>query len=361
MKCKLSWLRTAFWATSFFIILSVQNSESQALGPFEEHGDIGTVLHPGSSSFDAGTGTYTLTGSGENMWATADAFQFLWKKVSGDITLSADIAFPTATGNPHKKAVLMIRQSLDADSAYVDAALHVAGLTSLQSRAEKGGATHEVGIDGEAAVQLRLEKRGSYFYMYVARKGEKLHLGGGSMRLELKEPFYIGLGVCAHDKDAVETATFSNVTIGTPAKGKLKLYSTLETISVSSTDQRVVAVFNERVEEPRWTADGANLVFKKGKGSAQIPATGGKEEPSSAIAKKPNKSDKPSPDGQKQAKLSYWGKKPMDATLSVKTVSDGTTKVLAPLSAGQGTLSDAPWSPDGKRLVFVSYQLVPQD
>ncbi len=38
----------------------------------------------------------------------------------------------------------MIRQSLDADSAYVDVALHGDGLTSLQFREAKGAATHEV-------------------------------------------------------------------------------------------------------------------------------------------------------------------------------------------------------------------------
>jgi hypothetical protein len=99
-------------------------------GLFEDHADIGTVLHPGSVSLDASNDSYSITASGENMWATADAFHFLWKKFSGDVSLTADIAFPTKTGNPHKKAVLMIRQSLDADSPYVDAALHVEGLTS---------------------------------------------------------------------------------------------------------------------------------------------------------------------------------------------------------------------------------------
>ena len=337
-------------------------SSAGTLGQFEDHGDVGTVLHPGSVSFDARNGTYTISASGENMWATADSFHFVWKKFSGDVSLTADVAFPTATGNPHKKAVLMIRQSLDADSVYVDAALHVVGLTSLQSRGEKGAATHEVGIDGEGATRLRLEKRGAYFYMFVARKGEKLHLAGGSMRLELKEPFYIGLGVCAHDKDAVETAVFSNVNIGAPVQGKNKLYSTLETISVSSTDRRVVAVFDGRLSAPSWSLDGTTLIVKKGKQIEQIPATGGKMEPAPAhTAAKSALGDKAAPDGQRVASLSYWGSKPKDDTLSIKTKSDGTTKVLAEFLGGIGTLGDAPWSPDGKRLVYVTYQMLPQE
>ena len=50
------------------------------------------------------------------MWFTADAFHFAWKKVSDNISLTADIAFTDKSGNEHKKAVLMFRQSLDPDS-----------------------------------------------------------------------------------------------------------------------------------------------------------------------------------------------------------------------------------------------------
>jgi hypothetical protein len=314
------------------------------------------VLHPGSASFDASRGSYSLTASGENVWGTADAFYFVWKKFSGDAALTADIAFPTTTGNPHKKAMLMIRQSLDADSPYVDAALHLAGLTSLQWRAEKGGATHEVGTDAASPTRLRLEKHGSDFFLYWARAGEDLHFGGGSMRLTLTEPFYIGLGLSAHDRDAIETAVFSNVSIEPPSRAKPKLHSTLETISVSSTDRRVVAVFEKRIEAPSWTPDGSSLLFKEGRHIEKIPAAGGKIETttdSPALSKADG--EQPSPDGQR---IAFWSH--ADATtLNVKTVSDGKVKVLATLFEGQRPQSAPSWSPDGKRLVFVSYQLVP--
>src|SRR5215472_2266837 len=114
------------------------------VGIFENHQDVGAVLHSGSAGFDPGKQVYTLRGSGENMWSTHDAFQFAWKKVSGDVEIAADISFPNTAGNPHKKAVLMFRQSLDADSAYVDVALHGNGLTALQFRDGKGALTREV-------------------------------------------------------------------------------------------------------------------------------------------------------------------------------------------------------------------------
>src|ERR1700686_1700680 len=78
------------------------------------------------------------------MWSTTDAFHFVWKKVTGDASLAADISFLSKGGNEHRKAVLMVRQSLDADSAYADVALHGNGLTALQYRDEKGAATHEI-------------------------------------------------------------------------------------------------------------------------------------------------------------------------------------------------------------------------
>jgi hypothetical protein len=265
----------------------------------------------------------------------------------------------------------------------------VEGLTSLQSRDAKGAATHEVGIAGASPTRLRLEKRGDNFYLYLARAGEKLHLGGGSMRLKLTAPFYIGLGVCAHDKDAVETAVFSNVSMEAPAKGKWKLYSTLETVSVSSTDQRVVAVFDERIESLFWTPDGNWFYIKRKQMPARVSAATGKIEPfpkasggcywcedpkitppsngpsvgvnlPSLRHKKKAAGDGRSPDGLYMASLSYDGRRPRETTLNMETLSDGKTKVLAKLVGGEGTLGQMPWSPDGKKLVFVSYQLVPE-
>jgi|HubBroStandDraft_2_1064218.scaffolds.fasta_scaffold27827_2 TolB protein len=81
------------------------------LGLFDGHGDVGVVLHPGSAAYDAPKGEIrTFSGGAENMWFTADAFQFAWKKVTGDVTLTADASFLGEDGNSHRKAVLMIRQ-----------------------------------------------------------------------------------------------------------------------------------------------------------------------------------------------------------------------------------------------------------
>ena len=154
-------------------------------GPFEGHGDVGKVLHAGSVEYDAAKRSYTIAGSGENMWSTADAFQFVWKKATGDLALSADISFPSKAGNEHKKAVLMVRQSLDPDSVYADVALHDNGLTSLQYRDEKGGNTHEIQSSITGPRRLLIAKRGGYVYMSLAGDREELHVAGGWLRIPL--------------------------------------------------------------------------------------------------------------------------------------------------------------------------------
>ena len=192
-----------------------QGSAGGAVGIFEGSGDVGNVEArlKGGVVYDAVKGTYTVSGSGENMWLGSDAFQFVWKRASGDVEISADISFLGEGKNPHRKAVVMVRQSLDADSAYADVALHGVGLTSLQFREEKGATTQEVQANVNAPKKIRLVKRGGYYTMWVAGADGKLVMAGASPRIEMKEPFYVGIGMCSHDKEVMEKAVFSEVSV----------------------------------------------------------------------------------------------------------------------------------------------------
>src|SRR5579871_1421505 len=203
----------------FAVAVSLQGANAQAgpvpVGMFEGHQDVGTVLHPGSTNYDAAKQISPVTGRGENMWFGVDDFQFAWKKMTGDVAISADIAFVGEKGNNHRKAVLMIRQSLDGNSAAVDIARHGDGLTSLQFRSAAGADDREVQSNVSGPKRVRLEKRGDYFYAFVSGSDGKLEPAGASTKLALNGPFYVGIGVSAHDKDATETALFSNVKVET--------------------------------------------------------------------------------------------------------------------------------------------------
>src|SRR3989454_7789108 len=122
-------------------VVAAPPAAGQELGEFEAHGDVGDVKQPGSVRFDAKSREYRVTGGGENMWGTKDAFHYVWRRLSGDLALTADVSFPEAQGQPHRKAGWIVRQGLEADAPYADVAVHGDGLISLQYRLGKGGAT----------------------------------------------------------------------------------------------------------------------------------------------------------------------------------------------------------------------------
>jgi TolB protein len=323
-----------------------------ATGIFEGHGDVGKVVHPGSVVFDQAKQTYAMKASGHNMWAAEDGFHFVWKKVSGDVTIGADIAWDNAGGNPHKKAVLIMRQSLDADSAYADAAAHGDGTFSLQAREVNGAATHEVQANAPRPRRLQLRKIGEYFHMAYAGEGQDLQLSGGAMRVPLKDPYYVGIGLCAHDPNAVEAATFSNVAIVSAAQTtsaeKPKLFSTLETVTLSSTDRRTVKVFPARVEAPNWARDDT-LIYNSGGLLYRIPVAGG--EPAvidTGFANRNNNDHGISPDGTSLAISDQSQENRRSIVYTVPSTGGKPSRVTqnSP-SYWHG------WSPDGQTLAYV--------
>jgi TolB protein len=320
------------------------------LGIFEGSGDIGTVLHAGSATFDSATGKYTLAGSGENMWFNKDAFQFVWKRASGDVAISADVAFLGEGKNPHRKAVVIIRQSLDADSAYVDVALHGEGLTSLQYRDEKGAATHEIQANISAPQTLQLEKHGEYFSMLLGVGGGKVQVAGGSIRVPINGEYYIGIGVCSHEKDIIEKAVFSNVNIRPLNAGpQATLYSTLETISIDSTDRRVVYVAPERFEAPNWARDGSYLLFNRSGHIEKIAPTGGSPvKLDTGFANRCNNDHGISPDGKWLA-ISDQSQEEHKSLVYVLPISGGVPKRVTQNSPSYWH----GWSPDGTTLAIV--------
>jgi hypothetical protein len=323
-----------------------------ALGLFQSHADIGTVLHPGSAQYDAVDNSYSLTGSGENMWFTYDEFQFAWKQVTGDIALTADIAFPEKGGNAHRKAVLMIRQSLDADAPYADVALHGDGLTSLQFREAKGSTTHEIQSNLSAPHRLRLEKRGDFIYIFAAGEArEPLRPSGASIKLPLQGSFYVGIGVCSHEKDAVEKAVFSNVALSAPAASSTPpvLYSTLETVAIASTDRRVVYSAPSHFEAPNWSHDGTYFLFNQEGHILRLPVAGGM--PTSidtGAATHCNNDHGISPDSTLLA-ISDESQPDRQSSVYVVPIGGGTPRRVTRNSPSYWH----GWSPDGKTLAFV--------
>ena len=167
-----------------------------------------------------------------------DEFRFLWKKMSGDVSLAADITFPDANGYGDRKAVLILRQDLDDDSKEVFVALHGAGMVQLAQRPEKGVRIKDMeyrigsrgGLPGGKSPddlvtahsrRIGIEKQGDSFALLVSLDGEPMHQFGPSANLHMNGPFYVGIGFCSHLPDKSDTAVFSDVVLQNSA-GKVR-------------------------------------------------------------------------------------------------------------------------------------------
>lgn len=201
------------------LAILAQQHMSEAIGIFTSSTEIGKTRQ-GSTVYVPDRGEYHVTGGGADLWDAADDFHFSWIRLSGDVSLTADVRFPASSPEPLRKALLMIRQSLEPGSVYADAAIHGDGHINLQFRAVDGGKTDDTLSTQHGSTRLRIERKGNLF---TASSGEPGHalVPAPPMTIVMKDPVYVGIGVCAHNANAVEEAIFSNVKIDSqPANNK---------------------------------------------------------------------------------------------------------------------------------------------
>jgi len=195
-------------------MLSVSvSAQGGNLGIFATSGDVGSPANAGSTQFDAATNQYRITGSGANIWAKQDQFQFVWRELTGDFIATATLRF-LGEGNEHRKAGIMVRQSLATDATYADVVIHGSGMPGLQWRSRQGEDTNtfDLPIDGPGTFALKMVRTGVKTYLYVGREGaapkEIVHT-----EVAMTGPVLVGLFVCAHDAARSETVIFSDVSV----------------------------------------------------------------------------------------------------------------------------------------------------
>jgi TolB protein len=88
-------------------------TQTPDLGVFTNAGSVGKTPPGCAARYDTAKGEYRITGGGANIWYASDAFYFVWKEMTGDLTLSADVEWVGSSAVGHRKAVLMVRQNLD--------------------------------------------------------------------------------------------------------------------------------------------------------------------------------------------------------------------------------------------------------
>ena len=203
---------------SGIIILSCARNASTGAGIFSYGADVGNPQKKGSATYNEADQSYYIKGGGYNIWFERDEFYFLYNKMKGDFTLTANFEFIGEGQNIHRKYGWTVRESLDDKSIHMTAAVHHdTGLTILQWRPSYGAGMRdpedELFADSSHYNIIQLERLGNIFTMRVAHTGQPLEVVGSHEMANMPEEALVGLFVCAHEADALEEARIWNVKI----------------------------------------------------------------------------------------------------------------------------------------------------
>jgi len=328
------------------------------IGQFEGSADIGGPKIAGTTAYNPVSQTYALSAAGTNMWAASDEFQFAWRRITGDFILQARIAFVGAGVDPHRKAGLIIRSTMEGDSPYADAIIHGDGLTSLQFRRTKGAITEQIESPAKGSDVVQIERRGSTYIMSVATFGQPFTTSQVA-DLALGDEVFVGLALCSHNAAVVERAVFSNVRIIRPAAENFRPYrdyigSVLEVLDVTTGHRQTLWTSQQPFEAPNWTRDGALIVNTSGADAAwrgRLLRFDLATRQSTAIDTgeriRNNNDHVLSPDGTMLA-ISDQSLQGVGSTIYTVPVTGGTPKRITTLAPSYMHS----WSPDAKWLIY---------
>jgi regulation of enolase protein 1 (concanavalin A-like superfamily) len=175
--------------------------------------DVGAVGAAGNSTVPPG-GTATVTGSGADIWGTADAFHWVYQPVSGNFTIDA-LVDSVDNVNRWTKAGLMIRANHDAGSQH--ASLFATPTTqkgvAFQGREISGGPSiQQSSVAAAPSVWIRLTREGDTIEAFIRKDRTNQWVNLGLITLpDLPSSVLVGFAVSSHVDATLATAHFSNI------------------------------------------------------------------------------------------------------------------------------------------------------
>jgi glucan 1,3-beta-glucosidase len=160
-----------------------------------------------------------LYAAGSDVYGTEDQFHFIYKKLSGDFTLSVTMDYMTFT-NTYAKAGIMVRQDLDKDSVFSTTDIFPDGSIEFGVRPVKGQKVWTKVIMGPEipGIQLKLIRKGNVIERYYACAGGDWDKFDSVTLETLKKDVYVGLFSTSHDNQTLATAKYRNIMITEASK-----------------------------------------------------------------------------------------------------------------------------------------------
>ena len=193
------------------------NPELSLGSPEWQSADIGDVAAAGGSFIDEESGPeFAVTGSGADVWGTADEFHFLSREAVGNFDFSARMAF---VDDVHKwtKAGLMMRDGLSAHARHafiIQTRRSEPGVAFQRRPVTGGGSVHTAGPATSPPGFLRLVREGDVISAYhKAAPADSWTLIGTQTFPSLPASVRIGFAVSSHIDGITASGYFDNLTL----------------------------------------------------------------------------------------------------------------------------------------------------
>ncbi|MBZ0257893.1 hypothetical protein K8I31_17650, partial [bacterium] len=154
---------------SFEQLTSAPSILGSGAGEFDYNVDVGLRHLPGESSYDASSDTYTVTGSGPDIWDNNDGFQYLFKEMTGAFEAEAEMYITAPGDGEWTKGGMMVRADLGSAAPHGFAMQQTDGDSQIEIRINPGDNTSDQGLQpyGDTTSRYRIVKIGSavqYYY-----------------------------------------------------------------------------------------------------------------------------------------------------------------------------------------------------
>ncbi len=191
----------------------VCGARAESLPPGWSATDIGGVGVPGTVSVAPESGTFTVRGSGADIWDRADAFHYVYQPLSNGGILVARLA---SVANTHvwAKAGVMIRETLSPGSKHAAMFVTPGSGLSFQYRAVTDGTMTHATVAGAAPRWVKITRHGQVIEAFHSADGSNWTLAQ-RMPLAMGPTAYVGLAVCSHVAGTLTTAVFDEVGFST--------------------------------------------------------------------------------------------------------------------------------------------------
>ena len=201
---------------------------------------------PPSSSFDAATGTYTITSAGIDIWGSADEFCCVYRELTGDGSIMVRVTDNGTGSNAWAKGGVMIRQDLTQGSVNVMGAITGGsgdgGTFQWRDTADSSSSSNRTLTGIAPPYWVYLVRMANTFAVFMSADGVTWEQEGANpVTIEMTDPVLIGLAVTSHQENEPRTFTFDNLSItgnvtgeektanvGVPANSAEPVYAVIE-------------------------------------------------------------------------------------------------------------------------------------